>query len=394
MLLLPAVADCLEQGLSEVLARWRTHVSADPQISASKGLSRSQLNDHIPVLLTSFAKRLRGGDSRAQKDEERELSEAHGRHRWQQGYDLRGMLREWGHLNATLVNWLGENGASGQAHLSWAEFVAFNEAEAVALYEKLLQSEARAKLRDMEQALGQLQEWERARGVLLREASHDLRGGLSVVLSASSLIGHPNVSVEQRDQVAVLLASGVKNLTDILSDLLEMARLEAGVETRETSDLDVGELLSELCVSWQALAQEKGLHFETSGPKSLRVEGDAPKMRRIAQNLALNAIKYTQDGRVSVAWGEAEIDRWFIEISDTGEGLETASAAPLAKNLESAAPGAPLPTSSPPASNRPAGGEGIGLAIVRRLCELLDASIELNSTEAGSSFCVTFPRAY
>ena len=385
---MPQLADVaieLKAAIPQILARWRARVSADPHINASARLTRSQFNDHIPFLLDAFGHRLRCGDSPAQDDEERELSEAHGRHRWQQGYDLRGMVREWGHLNATLVVWLDENGAPATAREMWAEFVAFNEAEAVSLYEELLQSEARAKFHIVQFG---------ARGALLREASHDLRGGLSVVMSASSLISHPQVSPEQREQITDLLESGVRNLTDMMSDLLDMARLEAGIETREARAFDASELLQGMCASWSGLAEEKGLRFESNGPQTLRVEGDPIKVRRIAQNLALNAIKYTAHGQVRVSWGETEADAWFLEIADTGEGLEKSGAVPLAQKLESAAPDAPPSTFSPQSPAHSSKGEGIGLAIVRRLCELLDASIEMNSTDQGSTFRLCFPIAY
>ncbi len=394
MPLLAEVAQELNAAIPQILARWRARVSADAHINAAARLTRSQFNDHIPFLLQAFAQRLRLGDSPEQDAQERELSESHGRHRWQQGYDLRGMVREWGHLNVALVVWLDENKAPTAARELWAEFVAFNEAEAIALYEELLQSEARAKLHDMERALGELQEWERARGALLREASHDLRGGLSVVMSASSLMGHPDVSPQQREQVADLLESGVRNLTDMMTDLLDMARLEAGIETREARPFDASALLEGMCASWRALAGEKGLRFEQNGPLTLVVEGDAVKVRRIAQNLALNAIKYTQHGQVRVTWGKAEGDVWFLEIADTGDGLETSGAAPLAQNLESAAPDAPPSDFLPQKTGHSSGGEGIGLAIVRRLCELLDASIEMHSSDEGSTFRLCFPIAY
>lgn len=293
MLLLAEVADQLKKARPEILARWRARVTKDPQINASARLSRAQFNDHIPVLLETFGERLKHGDSPGQNEDEREVSEAHGRHRWQQGYDLRGMVREWGHLNVVMVEWLEENDAPQEARALWAKFLAFNEADAVALYEELLQSEARAKLSDVESALEELQAWEKARGDLLREASHDLRSSLSVVTTASNLIGHRGASEEDREQIIKLLASGVKNLMNMMNDLLDMARIEAGIEVRETHHMDASVLMLELCMSWRSLAEAKGLQFESDGPESLRVEGDSAKVRRIAQNLVLNAIKYS-----------------------------------------------------------------------------------------------------
>ncbi|BCM89468.1 autoinducer 2 sensor kinase/phosphatase LuxQ [Abditibacteriota bacterium] len=394
MLLLAEVGAQLKKVQPQILQRWRVRVDADAQVSVSSRLSRVQFNDHIPVLLNTFAKRLKSGDSPQQNDEEREVSEAHGHHRWQQGYNLRGMTREWGHLNVTLVEWLDEIEAPASARLLWAEFVATNEAEAVTRYEELLQSEARAKLHDVEAAFAELQEWDKTRGDLLRQASHDLRGSLSVVASATDLLSQSKISKEERAELASLLLSGVKNLSGMMGDLLDMARLEAGIESRDVRATDAGILLLTLCSSWRLLAEEKGLEFESHGPQTLWVEADATKVRRIAQNLALNAIKYTENGKVRVTWGETDDKQWFIQIADTGEGLEKSNVTPLAQDLESAAPDAPSANFQGQASRKEAGGEGIGLAIVRRLCELLDAAIDLHSTAKGSTFRVTFPREY
>ena len=398
---LTQLADVLEAERPLILQRWRARSVADPQINASPKLSSSQFNDHIPILLGTFCQRLREGETSEQDEEERELSEAHGRHRWQQGYDLRGMVREWGHLNATLVGWFAEQEASGEARVAWAEFVRDNETLAIALYEQLLQSEATAKLRDLEEALEHVRSLERERGEILRQASHDLRGWLSIVASASNLLGHEGFPEEERERVGDLLLQGVKNLAGMMTDLLDMARLEAGQERREERAFNAGELFEGACSSWREVARQKGLELKSSGPPSLWVEGDSAKVQRIAQNLVLNAIKYTSQGHVCVSWDEEDELHYFLEIADTGQGLEGSNAAPLAATLQeqkmdSSAPASGKTFQNEPSNDRNAAptGEGIGLSIVRRLCELLEATIHLRSSNVGSTFRVVFPKSY
>jgi signal transduction histidine kinase len=148
------------------------------------------------------------------------------------------------------------------------------------------------------------------------------------------------------------------------------------------------------------------------------VEGDAVKAQRIAQNLLLNALKYTLRGGVTVSWGDSrpnDPNRWMLCVTDTGPGLHTGSGAPIAGALEAATEEArqidePVHTGSKGAADDTTSqsaaaldahrvhqerGEGIGLAIVKRLCELLDASIEMDSTPGeGTAFRVVFPRSY
>jgi signal transduction histidine kinase len=251
-----------------------------------------------------------------------------------------------------------------------------------------------------------------SRGEMLREVSHDLRGSLSMVAGASSLLSEEGIEAGDRDQVLGILQGGVRSVTQMLSDLMDMSRLEAGQEARHVDFMDAGQLLQELCEYCESLAQEKNLWLHVEGVESLPVCGDASKIRRIAQNLLLNALKYTGSGGVTVAWGELSPQQWFLSVSDTGPGLAGANAAPLAQEIaqatqEAAEIGALAPLSveietksAPNTSRAPVGhlaapGEGIGLSIVKRLCELLDATLELQTAPGqGSNFRVVLPRDY
>jgi len=152
------------------------------------------------------------------------------------------------------------------------------------------------------------------------------------------------------------------------------------------------------------------------GPDTLPVEGDKAKVLRILQNLLLNALKYTQHGGVCVTWGTdrgRDTDRWTFSVQDTGPGIDENNAAPLAQELHDAteiandateknpdrrrdiAPAATLRSASEALPQSQQAGEGVGLTIVKRLCELLDAGLEL-ATEAGrgTTFRVILPRRY
>jgi signal transduction histidine kinase len=200
---------------------------------------------------------------------------------------------------------------------------------------------------------------------------------------------------------------------------MDLARLEAGQEERRIAPFDAAHLLKELSESLRGVAAERNLFLKTEGPESLPVEGDSIKVRRILQNLILNAFKATERGGVRLIWQEHETpgaQQWIVCVQDTGPGLSPEHAAPLedvlkeatdasqevesgadlAGEAESPMPPAPSLTSR---SEHPSGsemaGEGIGLAIVKRLCELLNASLELQtSAGTGTTFRIIFPRSY
>jgi signal transduction histidine kinase len=180
---------------------------------------------------------------------------------------------------------------------------------------------------------------------------------------------------------------------------MQLARLEAGQERREIISFDAAALISDLCQLKLPLARERNLYLNTEGPAQLLVSGDSGKVRRLTQNLLLNALKYTMTGGVTVNWGE-EKENWWLMVKDTGPGIMAGPGAPMLMGLKEATASAreadekvaeakgevshvltsPESTSS---SSRPPhmqAGEGIGLSIVKRLCELLDASLEIASS--------------
>jgi signal transduction histidine kinase len=259
---------------------------------------------------------------------------------------------------------------------------------------------------------------EQARAEAWREAAHDLRGSVTVVKGAADMLQSDDMPEPIRLEFFDMLHRSVSSLHEMLNDLMSLARLEAGQEQCQVTPFDAGILLADFCTSSLPLAHARGLFLKMNGPESLLVEGDRAKIQRILQNLLLNALKYTQRGGVTVFW-EAKEDRetksWTFCVQDTGPGLDAGPGAPLARQLYEAtqithkvdevnqqdtttghnanAPTVPAQSQTLPASQLP--GEGVGLSIVKRLCELLDASLELETSPgAGSTFRVTLPRCY
>jgi signal transduction histidine kinase len=185
----------------------------------------------------------------------------------------------------------------------------------------------------------------------------------------------------------------VTSLHHLLDDVTSLARLQAGREQRRIDLLDVGQIMQQLCEGIRPLAQQHRLFLRCDGPSGFAAEGDAVKIRRIAQNLVLNAVKFTREGGITVGWGDSEANdpkRWVLTIQDTGPGIPSDAGKPMSVALEG--------KSNPGITEEAAGsdtGEGIGLSIVKRLCDMLDASIELKSVEGvGTTFRILFPRQY
>jgi len=425
---LDALASHLDARRAAILRRWRAAVDLDAELTTASALSRAQFYDHIPEVLDAFERKLsaqRRRDEVAAERDQKESAAGHGLQRWHQGYQQREVMREWSHLHLCLVDELESYAAANPgleadvmpaARRALAQLCSDGVCESAAQYARLKQIEASGRVRDLESALAQLNELERRRLELWREAAHDLHGNLGVVKNATAVLNHEPVPEPIRGETMTLLRAGVAALQTLLDDLTTLARLEAGYEQRKLQRFDVGATLKALCKNMEPLAVERGLFLKTEGPDTLRVEGDAAKIQRIAQNLLLNALKYTERGGVKVTWEEnATVDqeRWALCVEDTGSGFQDGSVPALARALKAAteeaqsveekagdasaqAEAAPtLPSQSTHRPDNQAPGEGIGLSIVKRLCELLDASLELATGPGqGSTFRVIFPRRY
>lgn len=420
---LEALADHLAGRREEVIAAWTAVVEADPELPTASSISLLHFRDLIPDVLESYEQRLRRGPGPQPPDEpEHQRIAEHGQHRWQQGYSLRELIREWGHLQLTLLEELERYGAAHPglrpevmpfARRLWVRRCGDGMTGSVEQYARLQRSEAQGVAHDLETALDHAKDLERRRAEAWYEAAHDLRGNVGLVTTSTSILTGDGVPEPLRAKALGTLQSSVSSLQRLLSDLMSLARLEAGREHRAVERFDAAVLLRELAATLLPLAHERGLELHADGPEGLIVEGDPVKVWRIVQNLALNALKYTRNGRVTITWDETrenDIERWRIRIEDTGPGfyvpgspiaerLREATASGLKVEREAAPdevepiPGSGSTPALPPASQPP--GEGIGLSIVKRLCELLEAGLEVSSEVGkGTIFQVVLPRRY
>jgi len=421
------LAAALLQRREAILLAWRALGEEAPGGNIASSLSRAQFNDHIPAVLDCLASTLHEwpeeqGEHAMQLESERVCE--HGLQRWQQGYLLRELISEWGYLQVAVADELErygtahpnlEPGVMPAARRAWVQLCTGGVTQSATQYWRLQQAESAGHVNDLEHALSALHTVEQSRAEAWRTAAHDLRGSVTVVKGAASLLNVTDEGPELRGEVAGILSKSVSSLHEMLTDLLSLARLEAGHEQRELTMFDAGALLRDFCTASESVASERGLFLKMDGPGSLPVSGDKTKVLRILQNLLLNAVKYTQRGGVSVTWGldsTRDTDRWTFSVQDTGPGIDQNETAPFAQELRNAteageearesstdrrrdmAPAATLPSASAtPPPLQP--GEGVGLTIVKRLCELLDASLELATKPGqGSTFRVILPRSY
>jgi signal transduction histidine kinase len=421
---LSVLADHLHARRDGILQAWRNAIKKDPALTTSDSLPRIDLYDHLPALLSTFEQQLRNvGQTATHTDAGQATAAAHGLQRWQQGYDLKEATRELGKLNEIMVAELegfsySTPAMACAARRLWASLCSTGIEESVGQFFQLQQQEAAGHVKDLESALREVQMLEQERADLWRQAAHDLRGNLGVVANATVGLTQSGLREAARDAFVRILMRNVTSLHHLLNDVTDLARLQAGREQRHVESIDVSPIIQQLCEGIRPLAQQRRLFLRCNGPQGFAVDGDEVKIRRVAQNLILNAVKFTRAGGITVDWGNSSANdpkRWELCIKDTGPGIHGGSGEPLTQALEKAHeqsvteknagtddqeapadifPADPRPTNETPVAAN-ATGEGLGLSIVKRLCDMLDATIEMASDPGvGTTFRILFPRHY
>lgn len=395
---LTSLAGFLRDHQERIVASWEQVSERDDHNEIVSKLTREEFRDNIGPALEGLCRALESSDGMAASHVAREEIEKHGHHRWKQGFSLQQLIRDWGHLDQALSGTISEylhrhadrfpsaDGAIAYARL--AEFMALAMANSVKRYDDLRRAEAASIAKDLAVAneeFERLLELSENRSMRLREAVHDLRGTLSIIaVSAETLRREESESPE----IIERLVRAAVTVGDMLSGMRELSELEAGDEPVDLREVDVAQLLMQLADEFDSHAANKGLRLIVEGESSLPVRTDATKVKRIFQNLLINAINYTGRGEIYIRWARAE-DRWKFSVEDTGPGLQEREGTPIAYELDSPERASEAARTTGTAAYA---GEGIGLTIVKRLCEALDAGFNLHSELGqGTRIDVDFP---
>jgi signal transduction histidine kinase len=395
--------DYLDMRRDTILNKWRTRCQGDQSLMSKISFAREEFNDQAPALLNILAQRLRG---EGQEANPLVVAGGHGLHRWQRGYSLTELLTEFEHLYWVVLDEVQafqeqHSPLSGDALSLIYREVFKLEGEStrgsVLYFDQLRQTNAAEQANSLQESLDKLQELSKQKGEHLRHNSHDLRSTFGVLMGAASLLQLPNTE-EEREQYIAMLNRNLASVRDMLLQLTDYARIEAGQDKLDITAFDAAALVRESVELAQPLVGQRKLLLQGDGPESLPVRSDAVKVQRIVQNLLLNALKYTQSGWVNVSWAQENETRWMLSVQDSGPGFAPDSPTgllaeqlkPLSELTSAHQSGGPAeyPLQEPPttealkspAASHQKESEGLGLFIVKKLCESLQASMDIEST--------------
>ncbi|WP_394296970.1 ATP-binding protein [Methanosarcina siciliae] len=225
----------------------------------------------------------------------------------------------------------------------------------------------------------------RAKNNFIMNMSHELRTPLNSVIGFSDLLlegAFGPLNTKQSKYVNNILISG-KNLLEIINNLLDISRLEAGEKTLKYEDVDIASLIGEVRMSLLSPASVKRITVELNIDLSVgNVRADITKLRQILYNLVSNAIKFTPaKGKVIISACKKE-GVLEVKVSDTGIGLSKDSHEKIFMPF----------TQADSSAARGYGGAGLGLYIVRNFVDLHGGKVWVDSeVEKGSTFTFTLP---
>ncbi|MBS1955466.1 MAG: hypothetical protein JST89_14885 [Cyanobacteria bacterium SZAS-4] len=218
--------------------------------------------------------------------------------------------------------------------------------------------------------------------------THEIRTPMSGIIGLAELLATDADLSEENSETSKRLLNSSKRLLGVLNDLLDFSKLESGHIKLEVAKFSLRAVLDEVIGLSRSTAEQKGLSINSTFDERLPAEvlGDEHKVRQTLLNLVHNAIKFTEQGQISVSihLEKQEFDTVFVKflVKDTGVGMSAESQTQLFQPFVQVEGG----------TRRKFGGTGLGLSISKKFVDLMGGSVGVNSKQdAGSEFWFTIP---
>lgn len=243
-------------------------------------------------------------------------------------------------------------------------------------------TDQRATAAALKSALSAAERANDAKDAFLSNMSHELRTPLNAIVGAGDLLARKALDLEDADLVR-LIGDGARTLQRLVSDLLDLTRMQANGITAAAAPFDLGSLVESAAWIARTEADQRGIAFRLEAPPpGLRLIGDAPRLSQALNCLLGNAVKFTDRGEVVLTVSQLPDGVWRFSVRDTGIGFDPARKAQLFETFEQI----------DGAFTRRFGGSGIGLAVAKRLACAMGGRIDCDSTPGqGSEFWIDVP---
>jgi PAS domain S-box-containing protein len=254
-------------------------------------------------------------------------------------------------------------------------------------YNSLLEEKVKERTSELNRAKEQAESADKLKTSFLLTMSHELRTPLNSIIGFSGILNQElagTLNEEQKKQTTMILQSG-RHLLHLVNDILDLSKIEVGELQVNFEPFNVGHSIEQVIEIEKIAAEEKGLSLELNGSEEeIIAESDPARFQQVILNLVHNAIKFTDQGVVSVKYW-MENTKIYVRISDTGIGIKEENLPKLFISFSR------LMEDELVRGHRGTG-SGLGLAISKKIMDLLHGSISLESKYGeGSTFTVILP---
>jgi two-component system sensor histidine kinase BarA len=252
-----------------------------------------------------------------------------------------------------------------------------------------LNSELDIRIDQLAQANLNLFEANRLKSDFLANMSHELRTPLNSIIGFSDVLHDISALTDKQRKYAANIQKSGRLLLDMINDILDLAKVEAGKMRVTPTAFDLEVMVSAQCDMLRSLLDEKNMDLQIESPPDLpQIFQDQPKLQQILMNLLSNAIKFTPDGGlVTVSLGTISDKYFHITVVDTGVGIPESDFEVIFEKFRQS--NSVLKNDG---LTRQHSGTGLGLSIVKELCKLLGGEVRLSSQlGTGSTFQVILP---
>ncbi len=220
-----------------------------------------------------------------------------------------------------------------------------------------------------------------AKSQFLANISHEIRTPMNAIIGYAQIMqSSPELVDNHRQAVETIQASG-DHLLRLINEVLDISKIEAGRMDVHAVDFDLVRLLQSVSEMFQLRCREQALGWKLKSLKEshVLVYGDESKLMQVLINLLGNAVKFTQEGDVTLRVAQVGGETYLFEVIDSGRGISEEEQKTLYQPFQQGEAG------------RDTGGTGLGLAVSRRLVHLMGGELEFESSREGTRFYFTLP---
>ena len=213
----------------------------------------------------------------------------------------------------------------------------------------------------------------------IANVSHELKTPLAVIGNYATMLRSPHITPQEREEYAKAISQASHNLAQLITNILRLNKLEKQQIFPKTEEFDLGEQLCACLLQFEDAWERKGLNIETDIQDDVSIRSDGELLSLVWNNLISNAVKFTPEGGTVKVSLTASGDSVTVTVSDTGCGMTAETGKHIFEKFYQGD------------TSHATQGNGLGLALVKRVVDILYGEISVHSTLGeGSTFTVTF----